>query len=538
MARSFYGVMMQAARAAERSQRRALRERERALKQTDRERKSLQREQLRDMKAAARDAKLAYLEAREDETADRNSQIEERIEELRSILVLAPEAARPIKLDSLKKSYHPKSFDMKASVGACPEAPAPDDFVKAVPQPGFLSRLFGGQKKYESAVEEERSRADEEYREAMDRYGREKADWQEREKIARTKFDEREAARKAEVAEHNAAVQDFASRYSSGDPEAVGEYFSLVLERSLLPEGCPEIFRLAYNPDSRQLIVEHTLPTLDIVPAVGDLSYVRSKDEIREKPRKKGDIKEIYERTIAGISLRVIHEMFSSDAAGVVQALVFNGVVETISPSTGEEIRPCIVSARVTRGDLSRIQIEKVDPVACLRSLGSISKRPDELAPVRPIIEFDMADPRFIPESDILSGLDSRPNIMDLKPAEFESLVTNLFSGMGLDTKQTRSSRDGGVDAIAFDARPVLGGKIVIQAKRYKNTVGVAAVRDLYGTMINEGANKGILVTTAGYGPDAFEFSKDKPIELVDGPGLLYLLEQQGFQARIIMPVD
>ena len=91
---------------------------------------------------------------------------------------------------------------------------------------------------------------------------------------------------------------------------------------------------------------------------------------------------------------------------------------------------------------------------------------------------------------------------------------------------------------VAFDTRPVLGGKVVIQAKRYKNTVGVAAVRDLYGTMINEGANKGILVTTSGYGPDAFEFAKDKPIELMDGGQLLYMLDQVGVKARIIFPEE
>jgi restriction system protein len=127
---------------------------------------------------------------------------------------------------------------------------------------------------------------------------------------------------------------------------------------------------------------------------------------------------------------------------------------------------------------------------------------------------------------------------MDLNPFEFENLVSNLFTRMGLDTKQTRSSKDGGVDAVAFDLRPVLGGKVVIQAKRYKHPVGVSAVRDLYGTMMNEGANKGILVTTSSYGPDAYDFAKDKPIELIDGGGLLYLLEQNGVQARIVFPVE
>ena len=70
-------------------------------------------------------------------------------------------------------------------------------------------------------------------------------------------------------------------------------------------------------------------------------------------------------------------------------------------------------------------------------------------------------------------------------------------------------------------------------AKRYANTVGVAAVRDLYGTVMNEGAIKGILVTTADYGPDAYEFAKGKPLTLLNGSNLLHLLEKHGRTARI-----
>ncbi len=64
---------------------------------------------------------------------------------------------------------------------------------------------------------------------------------------------------------------------------------------------------------------------------------------------------------------------------------------------------------------------------------------------------------------------------MDLTPVQFENLVGNIFSKMGLETKLTRPSRDGGVDVVAYDTRPVLGGRVVIQAKRYRNTVGVSA---------------------------------------------------------------
>ncbi|MGH9351727.1 MAG: restriction endonuclease [Terriglobia bacterium] len=82
---------------------------------------------------------------------------------------------------------------------------------------------------------------------------------------------------------------------------------------------------------------------------------------------------------------------------------------------------------------------------------------------------------------------------------DFEHLIREIFEqefpSSGGEVRVTRASRDWGVDAIAFDPDPIRGGKIVIQAKRYTNTVEVSAVRDLYGTVLNEGATKGILVT-------------------------------------------
>ena len=50
---------------------------------------------------------------------------------------------------------------------------------------------------------------------------------------------------------------------------------------------------------------------------------------------------------------------------------------------------------------------------------------------------------------------------------------------------------------------------------------------------MNEGAMKGILITTANYGPDAYAFAKDKPITLLTGANLLSLLEKHGHRARI-----
>lgn len=57
--------------------------------------------------------------------------------------------------------------------------------------------------------------------------------------------------------------------------------------------------------------------------------------------------------------------------------------------------------------------------------------------------------------------------------------------------------------------------------------------RDLFGTVQAESANRGYLVTTSHFGPDAHEFAKDKNITLIDGPHLLHLFEKHGYKFRI-----
>src|SRR5205085_1786319 len=241
---------------------------------------------------------------------------------------------------------------------------------------------------------------------------------------------------------------------------------------------------------------------------------------------------------VAQVTLRTLYELFKADRLGHIDIIVFNGYVSTINKGTGRPERTCLVTVRTSRDTFMQLELSKVDPLACLNVLNaSVSKCPTELAPVRPVLEFNIVDCRFIEETDVLSGLDQRPNLMDLTPSEFEALIANLFGKMGLETRQTQASRDGGVDCVAYDPRPILGGKVVIQAKRYKHTVGVSAVRDLFGTMQNEGASKGILVTTSGYGKAAFAFAEGKPLELLSGSHLLYLLaEHAGIEARIEIP--
>ena len=207
-----------------------------------------------------------------------------------------------------------------------------------------------------------------------------------------------------------------------------------------------------------------------------------------------------------------------------------------INKANGKWESKFILSISVNRESFNDINLSDVDPKLCFKSLKGVSaSKIIDIVAITPILTFDKTDKRFIEGRNV--DINSGTNLAIMEWAEFEHLVRELFelefSKNGSEVKVTQASRDGGVDAIIFDPDPLRGGKIVVQAKRYTNTVGVSAVRDLYGTVINEGANTGILITTSDYGSDSYAFAKDKPIKLLNGGHLLGLLERHGKKAYI-----
>lgn len=117
-------------------------------------------------------------------------------------------------------------------------------------------------------------------------------------------------------------------------------------------------------------------------------------------------------------------------------------------------------------------------------------------------------------------------DINTLSGIEFEDLTHQLLLKIGFSVEQTKASRDGGIDLIAYSDAPFFKGKYIIQCKRYTGTVGEPIIRDLYGVVSNERANKGILITTGNFSNSALEFAKDKNLELIDGINLESLLMQ------------
>lgn len=523
-----------AQRKAEAARVKAIREGERQVRIAQREAVRLERDQARTLKEIEREDKARFLQEREQERAALNEGIATTNAALESILSHTLSVNDLIAFDDLRIHENTSDFIPPTHLRATREAPKQSDYLdKVSPLQGFWSFFPGAKGRHERAI----VAANRSYEQAL-------ALWRESDLRRLKQLAPLEAEHAEKIMEfeskkkqRNEEVDLFEAEYKSGKPDAIISYCTMVLERSSYPEDFPHNFSIAYTEASKQLVIEYELPPVSVVPIIAEYRYARSSDTFSSKNRKATQIRDTYQEIIASVALRTIHEIFEADQESNVQVLCFNGYIHTVDPATGRDIQPHLISVRTTNEKFSEIDLARVDKRICLRNLGAqVSRQPDEAQPVRPIVEFQMADARFVDQTDLVSGLSAATNLMDLNPHEFEQLVANLFSQMGLESKLTRSSRDGGVDCVAYDPRPVLGGKVVIQAKRYRHTVGVSAVRDLFGTMMNEGANKGILVTTSGYGPDAFDFAREKPIELIDGGGLLFLLQDIGVEARIVFP--
>lgn len=209
-----------------------------------------------------------------------------------------------------------------------------------------------------------------------------------------------------------------------------------------------------------------------------------------------------------------------------------------VDGATGQPRRGIIASLFAKCDELVELNLGQIDAEACFKHLKGISLQAlEKPTAVRPIFVLDKNDDRLVDSKNIDEHTLENSNLAAMDWEDFEHLVAQLFEWEfakdGVEVKVTRASRDRGVDAILFDPNPLRGGKYVLQAKRYTRTVDVSAVRDLYGTVMNEGANRGILITTASFGPDAYEFAKDKPLSLVDGQNLLVMLQKHGKKFHI-----
>lgn len=118
------------------------------------------------------------------------------------------------------------------------------------------------------------------------------------------------------------------------------------------------------------------------------------------------------------------------------------------------------------------------------------------------------------------TGIDS---LKAMSWARFEQLVGEAYRRLGYQIVETgQGGADGGIDLLLRKG----GQTTLVQCKQWRTQkIGIAVVREMFGLMTHHGADAVKIVCTGTFSSECEAFCRDKPIELVDGPALLRLVQ-------------
>jgi restriction system protein len=114
--------------------------------------------------------------------------------------------------------------------------------------------------------------------------------------------------------------------------------------------------------------------------------------------------------------------------------------------------------------------------------------------------------------------------LASLTPESFEEFVAEVFEALGYEVEQVGGSGDEGAD---LRLRRPDGSLAVVQCKYHqRGVVGSPVLQRFLGTVHHTHSHKGFFVTTSTFSLAAEKFAGEHPIELVDGPRLIELVNQ------------
>ncbi|MFE5685227.1 restriction endonuclease [Streptomyces sp. NPDC056512] len=475
-----------------------------------------QRQEAQQARAYQRRAIQNHREYRQAEALRRTEELDAHVTSLQGLLASGCQAP-PFRAPSLMRPEDVQPF-------------APGPLARPVPMPDFSHyQTQGGW----TAARRVQAQAEARAHFERDWHSAQAAEAQRQQQLAsyQREYQQWADAQLADVRRHNAGIQELTAAVRRREPDSVVEYFSAALYASTAwPEGFPRQVAAAYDSEAGQLVLDWELPAYTVVPEVKSVRYMSGVDQDKETARPAGQRRSLYREVLAQCMLLVLHELFAADETGALEGVTLNGFVDGHDPTTGRPGHIYLATVMTSRATFRDLYLAQVDAGSCLSDAlrGQLSARPDQLTPVRP-----GRRPQDVGNRVVTHGSDEGPDLYDMDPIAFEGLVAELFRAMGMQAVTTQRSNDGGVDVDALDPTPIRGGKIVVQVKRYRNTVPPTAVRDLYGTVQDAGANKGVLVTTSGFGPGSHTFANGKPLELISGAELVDLLHRHGLQGRL-----
>ncbi|MGM0852604.1 MAG: restriction endonuclease [Bacillota bacterium] len=113
--------------------------------------------------------------------------------------------------------------------------------------------------------------------------------------------------------------------------------------------------------------------------------------------------------------------------------------------------------------------------------------------------------------------------LINMRPAEFEEYVADLFTALGYQAELTPLTGDGGKDIILRKNNTLA----IVECKRYNenNKVSRPDIQKFHSALIDTNANEGLFVTTSYFTEPAMKYTVDKPIKLININRLMEMIE-------------
>ncbi|GJF34928.1 hypothetical protein KNE206_76280 [Kitasatospora sp. NE20-6] len=347
-------------------------------------------------------------------------------------------------------------------------------------------------------------------------------------RAARTSHTEAEQARARAVQEYNQSLEECRRAYRKSEPAAVES----LLERALaaaegatqdLPAPCRALFR----PLTSTAVLDLDLPPLDVVPALSGyrLALDGSTEPVTRAP---ADRASDYLRLAARLALRALQAADAVDTDGILAGVVLNGWLRLPGADP-----VCLLSVDADRDALARTRL-LAEPDAAVaadpddepaQGIYSDAEHDESLVRLRQLSAVVSPDPYGpVPVTPVGTAGAAVPSVAELSPNEFAHLVRELLTRGGLDAWSVRLRGPVGLVATAEGAQhSALPGRWVVWASRNAEPVAEEELRTLAEAVREEGAERGLRLTTGRFGDAALDLAAEEPyrrIHLIDGGGV------------------
>jgi len=385
--------------AAQRQQAALVRQAETARRASERAAAAATRADAAERRRLEKEAADAHVAAQLAEVDQLNAELEDQYAELDDLLAATLDVDDFVDLESLRETaVHPPfpRVDLRVPTSATviPDPPLP---VKQAPEP--VTSMFGRKQKEAAAlaaVEQQYANDYWAWKAASDSLPERRAAAQQQHEAAEqnrlsqlaaaeAQYSAECAAREAEVAEKNNALDALIAGLGYGTVDAVQEYVGIVLANSVYPEWFPVTHDAEFDPATAELTLRVDLPAPDQVPAIKAYKYTKASDEITPVPATQKDIKDRYAAIVHNVALRSLHEVFEADRRGLIKSIAVEIGLDSTNPATGQPTRISLAAVATTREQFGELDLANVVPAATLTHLGAVvSKNPHGLVGIDP----------------------------------------------------------------------------------------------------------------------------------------------------------